>query len=898
MTKLKFFFFVCLPRQTKNPYMNYRFYALLLGLFLMNGLVEAQNEGLSRGHRNFTVTSTNGTDKGATQVEHDHHGEKCLQQSVTEQLMASDPLYRAGVLAAKEETGRVMAELEQGVRATPPVYTIPVVFHIIHKGESVGTGTNISDAQIYSCIDALNRDYRRTNADGGIGQGAGPDTEIQFCLAGFDEQGNPHSGINRVNGTGVSGYSQYGITTGDGGNGNNQLQVKNLSRWDNRYFMNVWVVSEIENNGADGNPNSFAGGTLGFAYQPTNPVTFNSDLDGIVAINLCVGNDPNQTNGYRLWPWGGLTNRTMTHEVGHYLGLGHTFANSFSCADGDGISDTPPAIQFYPNNCSDDGACNQQIENYMDYTPEECQDQFTAGQSTYMRSVLAGVRNAVVNTNNCGSSSSNDYDAGISAISSPTGSLCEGTITPQVLLNNYGSTTLTSVTINYYVDAQTPATYSWSGSLASNQSETVTLPSVTVTSGAHTFTAYTSSPNNQTDQDGSNDSANSSFTSSNADSYVTILINTDNYGTETTWTLTEDGGGTVASGGPYADGVNIQIEEDVCVQSGTCYTFTINDAVGDGICCDYGLGSYTIADENGIALQTGGLFGFTETTQFCAPTFESNCGVDFEPLATNLTQFRLYSAASGFVAGTNNYGDLAKAQVFVAPTQTTEVTGIIAYIGAKMDNGATVTANLYDLDGTGTFSGGTTNSAPGTVLASSTKSLSRVDTSNFFTRFEFNSPITLTGNYAVGLDFTGFGFGDTLGIVTNTEGDAGGAELAWEKWSDGSWYTMQSSWNNLGDFDLAIFPTLCLQNITGTDEVTENSFNLYPNPNNGQFTLVNAQSMDGTLNIYNVVGQSILTRQLSNTSMLNINMTDKKSGVYVIQINTENGTWSERIIVQ
>ena len=283
------------------------------------------------------IQKTGLTKSGNGQADHAHDhnnsGEKCIQQSVTEALMATDPQYREGVLAAKAETRRIMAELESGVRAAPPVYTIPVVFHVIHKGEAVGSGTNISDAQIQSCIDALNRDYRRTSADGGIAQGAGPDTEIQFCLAGYDPQGNPHSGINRVSGMGVSGYSANGITIVGGGN---EQAVKDLSRWDNRYYLNIWVVSEIEGNGADvANPANFFGGTLGFAYQPSSPVTFNSDLDGVVAINVCVGNDPNQTNGYRLWPWGGLTNRTVTHEVGHFLGLDHTFANSFSCSDVD-----------------------------------------------------------------------------------------------------------------------------------------------------------------------------------------------------------------------------------------------------------------------------------------------------------------------------------------------------------------------------------------------------------------------------------------------------------------------------------------------------------------------------------------------------------------------------------
>ena len=440
-------------------------FSLSSALILSVGLLSAQNQindifsksdaRASVIDSKSTAVSNGGLDLSTANL----LGEKCLQNSKTEALKNTNELYRQGWESAREMTWRIAEEISSGERATPPVYTIPVVFHVIHKGENIGTGTNISDAQIQSAVDALNRDYRRTSADGGIAQGAGPDTEIQFCLAGVAPNGNPHSGINRVNGTGVSGYSGSGITS------SNESSVKALSRWDNRYYMNVWVVSEIENNGADlSNPSNWGGGTLGYAYQPTNPVTWNSDLDGIVVVNLCVGNDPNQSNGFRLWPWGALTNRTLTHEVGHFLALDHTFQGN-SCSEsncntqGDGICDTPPTVQG--STCNSPACNNTQVENYMDYTSETCQDQFTSGQSTVMRGVLAGVRNALVNTSNCGVST--DFDAGISAISTPNGALCQTSFTPSVTLNNYGSTTLTSVQIQYFVDAGAPATYNWRG---------------------------------------------------------------------------------------------------------------------------------------------------------------------------------------------------------------------------------------------------------------------------------------------------------------------------------------------------------------------------------------------------------------------------------------------------
>lgn len=604
------------------------FYSSLLALIVATSGSFAQSvqfNGTDNIRRTVSIVKKSDTYNAP---EHDHSGhaqEKCAQHSYTDALMANDEAYRLGVISAKEQTERIMAELESGVRSAPPVYTVPIVFHVIHKGEAVGSGTNISDAQIQSTIDALNRDYRRLSTDGGIALGNGPDTEIQFCLASVDPNGNPTSGINRVNGTSVSGYSLSGITS------NNETSVKALSRWDNRYYLNIWVVSEIDGNGADvSNVNNFSGGTLGYAYLPTNPVTANSQRDGIVALNLCIGNDPNGSNGYRLWPVT-TTNRVLTHEIGHFLGLNHTFSDSnpFSCANGDGISDTPNAQQVNMFNCNYNGSCTgQQIENYMDYTPEQCQDQFTNGQNNVMRGVLAGTRNALVNTNNC-SVSSNDYDAGIAAILQPTGNLCDVTFTPQVTLTNYGSTTLTSVQISYSIDAQTQPPYSWSGNLASSSSVTVNLPSVTTTTGAHSFSASTVSGTlngSNNDEDTSNDDATANFNAGGSGTQVTLTLELDCWGSETEWEIRNSSNSVVASGGPYTNSLPSgagTITESFCLAEG-CYDFTITDTEGDGLegtlypqSCSVD-GDFSIVDGNTTLVQMGQPnFGSSFTDNFC-----------------------------------------------------------------------------------------------------------------------------------------------------------------------------------------------------------------------------------------------------------------------------------------
>ena len=146
-------------------------------------------------------------------------------------LMQTNKAYREGYNSADILMKSILDPFGN-YKTTDEIYLVPVVVHVIHLGEAIGTGTNISDAQINSSIDALNRDFRKLPDDGNIGQGAGVDTKIQFCL----------KGINRVLGTSVSGYSTNGITS------SNETSVKALSKWDNCCYINVWSVSEIDGN--------------------------------------------------------------------------------------------------------------------------------------------------------------------------------------------------------------------------------------------------------------------------------------------------------------------------------------------------------------------------------------------------------------------------------------------------------------------------------------------------------------------------------------------------------------------------------------------------------------------------------------------------------------------------
>jgi lysyl endopeptidase len=222
-----------------------------------------------------------------------------------------------------------------------------------------------------------------------------------------------------------------------------------------------------------------------------------------------------------------------------------------------------------------------------------------------------------------------DLDASIFAINSPTGLYCQtDEFTPEVVLRNHGSTTLTSVTIEYSVDGGTVLTYAWTGSLTTNQTEIITLPVMTASNGAHTFEARTVSPNGDTDDNPSNDESTSNFTIVLDGVLIDFELELDCWGDEITWELSDAASAVLYSGGPYSTvtpGGAGTITQQWCLVEETCYTFTINDTYGDGMhgsqwgACDVD-GNYTIS-QNGTVLAeliaADADFGNQEVNTFC-----------------------------------------------------------------------------------------------------------------------------------------------------------------------------------------------------------------------------------------------------------------------------------------
>jgi hypothetical protein len=233
--------------------------------------------------------------------------------------------------------------------------------------------------------------------------------------------------------------------------------------------------------------------------------------------------------------------------------------------------------------------------------------------------------------------SPNSYDALPADIDLPD-YVCESSISPLVTIQNMGNETMTSLAIDYSVNGGPASTYNWTGSLATAATTVVTLPSISFTHlPTNTFWVATGNPNGYADEVPSNNISTKTFQpSKNSGTSVDITIVTDNYGSETSWKLYGPTGSIVASGGPYTNVTGGQtFNVPVTGLANGCHTFEILDGYGDGICCSYGNGSFSIAS-NGTTLYTGGQFGSADDRVF---NVGGTNGINDVELVTNVSVY-------------------------------------------------------------------------------------------------------------------------------------------------------------------------------------------------------------------------------------------------------------------
>ena len=284
---------------------------------------------------------------------------ECAHASYLEQQKLSDPDFatRSIVIESFVQQANAAHTFTSSDARGEGVIRIPVVIHILYNNAS----QNLSDAQVKSQIDALNRDFRRKNGDTSNiparFKGLAADVQIEFVLATADPKGRATTGIIR----------KYTTVT----NWNLDDKIKFSAQggsdaWDSRSYLNIWVGAMRSN--------------LGYSSSPGADAA----KDGVV-INPSVFGTINVAAPFHL-------GRTATHEVGHWLGLKHIWGDTY-CGD-DLVDDTPKQGGFttgcptgFRTSCNN-GETGDMYMNYMDYTNDACMNLFTTGQMNRMRSMF------------------------------------------------------------------------------------------------------------------------------------------------------------------------------------------------------------------------------------------------------------------------------------------------------------------------------------------------------------------------------------------------------------------------------------------------------------------------------------------------------------------------------
>ena len=513
-------------------------------------------------------------------------------------------------------------------KAPQTVFNIPVVIHVIHNGDAINTaashtGENISYAQAVSQITVMNQDFRRllgTPGNGSTGYNLGVDCEINFCLAQQDPFGNASDGVDRVN-LGATSWSDADINS----------SVKPQTQWDPTKYLNMWTVRFSDTS------------LLGYAQFPSRPTTLpsttsgleglstnggNSDTDGVVASYDAFGTIAATDGSFVLNSTYNL-GRTMSHEVGHWIGLYHIWGDDTECtgadtATGDYVADTPDSdVENYTCVVVQNCIGNDMVENYMDYTNDACMNTFTAGQKARMAAVMTNClnRKTLSSSNGCTPGQVYGLD-GTLTNDTVTVVGCSPAYSAAFTLTNRGTTTLTSAEITYNVDGGNNQTYNWTGSMATGVSAIITING-TGTSGNHNFNATLTKVNTQLDQNTAYNTFSKPFeiALNYNETAVVFKFQKDLYASETSWNLKDSAGTIIKSGGPYKNAGGNTLP-NLLTQSWTlnpndCYTFTINDSESDGICCEYGVGYYNIKSSNGlVTLVSGASFGASEVKSF------------------------------------------------------------------------------------------------------------------------------------------------------------------------------------------------------------------------------------------------------------------------------------------
>jgi hypothetical protein len=331
------------------------------------------------------------------------------------------------------------------------VFTIPVVIHVIHKGETIGSGTNISDAQIVGLINGMNDQWRKVTGDG-------VDMEIQFALAVRDTNNNSTNGITRHDGRVYPRYTANGVHYIDTASiGANEDSIIKKTVWDRNRYINIWIA-DIRG----------AGGWASLYGNYTFFVSYNSG------------------------------SATYSHEMGHTFGLYHTFygdgsslgssstqcpSNNDCLLNGDLVCDTPPhrVEDCSTTSCAVSGDVQNSFKNYMSY----CGDtRFTQGQKDRVRELIYEeyYRNLVMSDGLIPVSTNNEISVNNIIKINPV--ICQS-FDSKLIFKNSGLNTITNIKVTEFIDGAQNRMFNFNTNIIKYKYDTITLASINLSQGLH-----------------------------------------------------------------------------------------------------------------------------------------------------------------------------------------------------------------------------------------------------------------------------------------------------------------------------------------------------------------------------------------------------------------------------
>lgn len=716
----------------------------------------------------------------------------CASMENLEYRLQQDPGLAQKMAQIESYTQNVVQNMEQN-RIEGSIITIPVVVHVIYSNSN----ENISDAQILSQIQVLNDDFRRMNSDANNTWSQAADTQIQFCMASVDPNGNPTNGITRKSSTKTSwGTNDAMKKSSQGG----------VNPWDASQYLNMWVCN-------------IGGGILGYAQFPGGSAA----TDGVVIGPNYFGSKNGGSGFYLASPFN--LGRTTTHEVGHFLNLRHIWGDG-GCSVDDFVSDTPTSDAANYGCATGHVSCGttDMVQNYMDYSDDACMNLYTVGQKNRMRAILL---------------------PGGSRASLGASTKCNG-----------GGTTPTC-----------------SDGVQNGDETGVDC------GGSSCAPCQTSCTGNE----------------------VILSIKFDNYPAETAWSLKNANGTTVASGGTYgSQSGGSTISETLCLADG-CYTFTITDTYGDGICCSYGNGNYSVTGSTGV-LVSGSSFGASAATNFC---------VGSAPVPT---------CTDGIQNGDETGIDCGGSSCAPCSTGGTDLLHE-GYFESGWDGWSDGGSDCARYSGSRSYEGNYSielrdNSGTASAMTSPSFNLSAYNqvevkfyfyaysmetNEDFWLRFYNGSSWTKVASYASGVNFNN----NTFYTATVT------LDASKYNFASNSQFRFQCDASNNSDY--IYIDQVTIRGIgTGTRGLgnsieairtldtadgfaSEEDFLLYPNPVKGSVLNVKLPgNTSGTFRIINMVGQVVLT----GNSIKEINVSSLKTGMYFIEVNDGEEIMTKKFIKQ